>query len=201
MGSAPVEAQADGQYAGIVVRVGDGTVIYAYVPLDEPTNGIELLRQSGVSLVTVGFGGLGEGVCRIEETGCDVSTCRKRVCQTADPESPYWRYFQADDSGEWVASPLGGSGTKVEPGDVDGWSWTPDEALLPEVDFSAIPTLAKANGDLDEPHFARYDADGNLLSGSDDNEIPWPEYFAVTAVLIGVAGFAMFLKLRPKVTA
>jgi hypothetical protein len=172
--------------------------MYGYVPLDGPTNGIELLRRSGISLVTVGFGGLGEGVCRIEETGCDVSACRKRVCQTADPDSPYWRYFRANAEGTWVAAPLGGSGTKVEPGDIDGWSWTPDEAMLPEVDFAEIPALAKANGDLDEPHVARYDASGNLLNENDDNDIPWPEYVAVTTVLIGIAAFAVFLKLRPR---
>ena len=73
------EAQEAVSYAGIVIRPGDGTVTYAYVPLDEPVSGIELLRRSGVSLVTVGFGGLGEGVCQIEETGCDVGPCRTRL--------------------------------------------------------------------------------------------------------------------------
>ena len=38
--------------------------------------------------------------------------------------------FRRMTPGQWVASPLGGSATKVEPGGVDGWSWTPDDALL-----------------------------------------------------------------------
>src|SRR5215218_5105524 len=75
-------AQETPAYAGIVIRPGDGTITYAYVPLNEPVSGIELLKQSGVSLVTVGFGGLGEGVCQIEETGCEIGSCRLRVCQT-----------------------------------------------------------------------------------------------------------------------
>lgn len=157
-------AQETPNYAGIVIRPGDGTVTYAYVPLDQPISGIELLQRSGISLLTVSFGGLGQGVCRIEETGCDVSPCRTRLCQTGDRESPYWRYFQQDHSGQWVASPLGGSTAKIAPGEVDGWSWTPDAANLPDVAIGDIPQLAGANGELGGAHFARYDANGVLVS-------------------------------------
>ena len=164
-------------------------------------SGIELLRRSGVSLVTVGFGGLGDGVCQIEETGCEVGPCRSRLCQTGDRDSPYWRYFQADDNGEWVASPLGGSGTKVEPGEVDGWSWTPDEPLLPEVEIEDIPRLARAEGSLDEAHFARYDASGNLVAQASTLGPAKQSYFAVAGVLVSIAVFALFLRLRPRAPA
>ncbi len=193
-----VRAQDDLSYAGIVIRPGDGTVTYAYVPLDAPVSGIELLRQSGVSLVTIGFGGLGEGVCQIEETGCEIGPCRSRLCQTGDRDSPYWRYFQADEGGEWVASPLGGSGTRVEPGEVDGWSWTPDESMLPEVEIEDIPRLAQAEGSLDEAHFARYDASGNLVAQA---AMPAPEkrsYVAVAGVFVVIAIFALLLRLRSR---
>jgi hypothetical protein len=188
-------------YAGIVIRPGDGTVTYAYVPLDEEISGIELLRRSGVSLVTIGFGGLGEGVCQIEETGCEVGPCRTRMCQTGDRDSPYWRYFQADADGDWVASPLGGSGTKVEPGDVDGWSWTPDEALLPEVGIDEIPRLAGAGNARDEAHFARYDENGNLLEQPATLGLQKRSYAAVIGVMVAVGVFGLALRLRARSAA
>lgn len=198
----PVTAQEPVAYAGIVIHPGDGTVTYAYVPLDEPVSGIELLRRSGISLLTVGFGGLGEGVCKIEETGCDVGPCRKRVCQTSDPNSPFWHYFQQNDGGEWILSPLGGSATRIEPGEVDGWSWTPGEPRLPEVALSAIPSLAQATGgNLDEPHFARYNADGKLMSRNGSFVIPARQYAAVGIVLLGIALFAFYLRMRPRMSA
>ncbi len=189
-------AQEPVPYAGIVIRSGDGTVTYGYVPLDEPVSGIELLRRSGISLVTVGFGGLGEGVCQIEETGCEIGPCRSRLCQTGDRDSPYWRYFQFDGSGQWVASPLGGSATRVEPGGVDGWSWTPDESLLPSVDISEIPELAGAGTALDQSHFARYDMNGNQVANA---TVLGPEkrsYLAVIGVLAAVAVLALVLRMR-----
>jgi hypothetical protein len=191
-------AQDAGSYAGIVIRPGDGTITYAYVPLDETVSGIELLKRSGISLVTIGFGGLGEGVCQIEETGCDVGPCRIRVCQTGSRDSPFWQYFQPDDNGEWVASPLGGSATKVAPGEVDGWSWTPDEALLPEVTIGEIPRLAGAGSDLETAHFARYDANGNLVDEPATRELEKRAYGAVFGVLGAVAIFALVLRLRAR---
>lgn len=184
-------------YAGIVIRSEDGSMTYAYVPLDESTNGIELLRKSGVPVVTIGFGGLGDGVCKIQQTGCDVSSCRARLCQTGDRESPYWRYFQPDSSGNWVAAPLGGSATMVQPGEIDGWSWTPEASFLPAVDLSEIPELAGATGDPESPHFATYDANGTLLGARDEAGIPVYQYAEFTGVLIAVAGFGLFLRLRP----
>jgi hypothetical protein len=191
-------AQAPVDYAGIVIRPGDGTVTYAYVPLDEPVSGIELLRRSGISLLTVGFGGLGEGVCRIEETGCDIGPCRTRLCQTGDRESPYWRYFQRDETGSWIASPLGGSATRIAPGEVDGWAWTPDDGHLPDVAISAIPALARASEDLDAAHFAVYDESGNLLDKTSTSRLDVRSYLPVLGLLAAVALFAVFLRLRPR---
>lgn len=194
----PVKAQATQSYAGIVIRPGDGTVIYAYVPTDEPVSGIELLRRSGISLVTVGFGGLGEGVCKIEETGCDVGPCRSRLCQTGDRNSPYWRYFQLNQNGDWVAAPLGGSSTRVAPGEVNGWSWTPDEPLLPDVQITAIPTLAGAESDPGNAHYAHYDANGKLVEQSTMVILEKRSYIPVIAILAAVAGLGLALRLRPR---
>lgn len=192
------EAEVPISYAGIVIRPGDGTVTYAYVPIDETVSGIELLRRSGVSLVTVGFGGLGEGVCQIERTGCEVGPCRTRLCQTGDRDSPYWRYFQSSEDGEWVASPLGGSGSKVSPGDVDGWSWTPDEAKLPIIAITDIPQLAGVTDEPGTAHFARYDASGNLLDIPTARDLQERSYVAVLGMLIAVAVFGIVLRLRTR---
>jgi hypothetical protein len=198
LGVTPADAQEPVEYSGIVIRPGDGTVTYVYVPLEDSVSGIELLRRSGVSLLTVGFGGLGDGVCQIEETGCDVGPCRTRLCQTGDRESPYWRYFQRDDSGNWVASPLGGSVTKIEPGEVDGWSWTPDDPKLPDVEIGAIPALAHATGNPDDAHFVRYDANGNVMTRDGSLVVPLRQYAVVGVVLAAIAVFALFLRFRPQ---
>src|SRR5215207_6023946 len=52
--------------AGLVVRHGDGTLLYVYVQFEEETiSGIELLYRSGLELTVAPFGGLGEAVCRL----------------------------------------------------------------------------------------------------------------------------------------
>jgi hypothetical protein len=111
--------------AGLVVDYGDGRVAYALVPFDEEElSGIELLRRSGLSLLTVPFGGMGEGICAIEETGCDLSACRARLCQTGDPDSPFWHYAQLGQDGTWTTSPLGASSSTVTDGGIDAWAWS-----------------------------------------------------------------------------
>lgn len=117
-------ATGESQVAGLIVDYGDGRKVYGLVPFGEDRiTGIELLERSGLRLVTVGFGGMGQGVCMIEETGCDLSACRARLCQTGDPDSPFWQYVYARD-GQWQPSALGASSREVNGGDVDGWFWT-----------------------------------------------------------------------------
>src|SRR5215208_2114916 len=79
-------------HAGLVVRDAEGRITYAWVPfMEEEINGIELLRRSGIPVVTVGFGALGEGVCSIAGQGCGVAECRRNVCQGSVADAPYWR--------------------------------------------------------------------------------------------------------------
>jgi hypothetical protein len=130
-------------HAGLVVRHGDGRLIYAYVAFpEESISGVELLRRSGISLVTIGFGGLGEGVCTIDGEGCPASDCRKRVCQGSGEDAPFWQYFRQRSPGEWVSLSLGASATKVRDGDVDGWSWTGHDPALPPLTISDVARLA-----------------------------------------------------------
>ena len=76
-------------HAGLVVRDAEGRITYAWVPFtEEEINGIELLRRSGIPVVTVGFGVLGEGVCSIAWQGCGVAECRRNVCQGSPPTLP-----------------------------------------------------------------------------------------------------------------
>jgi hypothetical protein len=130
-------------HAGLVVRHGDGRIVYAYVAFSEETiSGVELLRRSGVSLVTVGFGGLGEGVCTIDGEGCPAGDCRKRVCQGSGEDAPFWQYFRQRSPGDWVSLSLGASATKVHDGDVDGWSWTGHDPALPPLTIDDVARFA-----------------------------------------------------------
>jgi hypothetical protein len=130
-------------HAGLVVRHGDGRLVYAYVAFpEESISGVELLRRSGISLVTIGFGGLGEGVCTLDGEGCPASDCRKRVCQGSGDDAPFWQYFRQRSPGEWVPLSLGASATKVRDGDVDGWSWTGHDPALPPLTVQDVARLA-----------------------------------------------------------
>jgi hypothetical protein len=131
--------------AGIVVDYGDGRVTYAYVPFaEEEISGIELLRRSGVPLVTVAFGGLGEGVCMVEETGCGVTECRRRMCQTGERSSPFWQYARQEAPGEWRTFSLGASQSTVRNGDIDAWVWTGSPPRLPAITLDEVRRNAGA---------------------------------------------------------
>jgi hypothetical protein len=147
----PAPTLADGElhHAGLVVRDGEGRVTYAWVPfVEDEIDGITLLKQSGIPVVTVGFGALGEGVCSIGGEGCGVSECQRNVCQASSIDAPYWQYFKQDrgDPSVWTWQALGPSASVVEDGDVFGWSWTAREPLLPNLPATEIAALAGAGG-------------------------------------------------------
>jgi len=141
-----IESPVAGQelhHAGLVVRHGDGRIVYAYVAFPEDAiSGVELLRRSGISLVTIGFGGLGEGVCTIDGEGCPAADCRQRVCQGSGEDAPFWQYFRQRSPGDWVALSLGASATKVRDGDIDGWSWTGHNPELPPLTIADVARFA-----------------------------------------------------------
>jgi hypothetical protein len=139
-------------HAGLVIRDSEGRLTYAWVPFTEvEITGVELLQASGIPVVTVGFGGLGEAVCSIDGQGCGVSECRRNVCQASAADAPYWQYFQQDPANpavwRWLA--LGASASKVHQGDVFGWSWTASEPGLPSLSGADIATLAGGGGGKD----------------------------------------------------
>jgi hypothetical protein len=187
---------AELNYAGVVVRHDDGELSYGYVGFIEPEiSGIELLRRTGLDVVTIAFGGLGEGVCSIDAHGCPSSECRQRVCQGPSNDDPYWQYFRQVSPGDWQPLVLGASSTKVQNGDIDGWSWTPKESGLPPLTLEDVARLAGYNGasfngvSLGEPGAALH-REGDTAA---DDEQSLAVYLAGGALLLAACGTAGFL--------
>ena len=187
--------EADVHAAGVIVDYGDGTVSYAWIPFTEDKlSGLDLLRKSGLPLLTIGFGGLGDGVCKIETTGCDVSACRKRLCQTADRTSPYWQYLQRGSDGLWKTQALGGSGSTVHNGDVDLWVWAPGDSQ-PTTPVLSLAEVAERAGV--DPVTQSHPADatrsfvntiGALRGQAPSFSAQSTNYLLATAILVALAG-------------
>ncbi|MEJ7762953.1 MAG: hypothetical protein WKF80_09195 [Thermomicrobiales bacterium] len=129
--------------AGLVIVHGDGTLTYAYVPFaEDDISGIDLLGRSGAVHVTTGFGGLGAAVCSLEGEGCDLTECRRTVCQ-GSADDPFWKYFRVAGGG-WETWPLGASGARVPDGDVQHGARTRGEVDLPARTKDHVRGLAGA---------------------------------------------------------
>lgn len=132
-------AQTGRNAAGLVVRHGDGTVIYAYVEFDESSiSGEELLLRAGLDVTVAPYGGLGAGVCMINGEGCPADNC---FCESYSSPAYYWHYY-ALQSGAWTPLPTGPSSRKLSDGDIDGWSWTAGDHGLPAVTIDEIARIA-----------------------------------------------------------
>jgi hypothetical protein len=171
----PLEAaaQVDGR-AGLVVVHGDGRQSFAIVELEgESIRVVELLDRTGLQVTEVSFGALGVAICDVDGTGCDVSTCRKRVCQGPQPDDPFWQLFIRTEAGAWQHAPLGISSDSLTDGAVRALIWTGTGANIP--DYSIDEVAARA-GPVGEGGVAltRYDASGEIISGEpeDDTGIP-----------------------------
>jgi hypothetical protein len=194
---APMPARAAVHHAGVVVREGYGSLTYAYVAFAEPAiDGIALLERTGLPVVTVGFGGLGDGVCRIGSDGCPVAECRRNLCQSGRADAPFWQYFRQQAAGDWRALALGASATTVRDGDIDGWSWTAGAAMLPALTLDALRRLAGVDDAAAAP------AAGAIPTAA-VREVPatggkepaastpgWPAYAGAGAILLAIGGAA-----------
>jgi len=192
----PTLAGEEFHHAGLVVRDAQGRMTYAWVPFaEEEIDGITLLHRSGIPVVTVGFGALGEGVCSIAGQGCGVAECRRTVCQASTADAPYWQYFKQDpsDPAVWTWQPLGASSSTVEDGDVFGWSWTADDPALPVLLPGEIARLAGAGeGTGSVPAFRTVLPEGVRAV----TNVPPPSpatTAAAAAILIVIAGSAAAL--------
>ena len=186
-----VAQEGSGNRAGIVVVDGEGRMAYGVVQFDEPEiSGVELLRRSGAEPATVLFGGLGEGVCSIGNTGCSVDVCRRRVCQGPKPDDPFWKSF-APDGQRWIALQLGASADKVRDGEVRLWAWTGKEPDLPILTLPEVSELAKGRvGELVWPN-------GQPAAPATDND---GEVLAVGGMFVaaGALAAAIFIRQRTR---
>jgi hypothetical protein len=201
---APTLADDELHHAGLVVRDAQGRMTYAWVPFaEEEIDGITLLHRSGIPVVTVGFGALGEGVCSIAGQGCGVAECRRKVCQGSAADAPYWQYFQqdGDDPAVWTWQPLGASSSTVEDGDVFGWSWTADDPALPALPPREIAKLAGAGERTgSEPAFRTVLPEGMPAVMN----VPPPDAATTAAaavILVVIAGSAFALAARRRAEA
>lgn len=201
---APTLADEALNHAGLIVRDARGRVTYAWVPFaEEEIDGIDLLRRSGIPVVTVGFGALGEGVCSIGGQGCGLGECRRNVCQASSANAPYWQYFQQDltDPAVWTWQPLGASSSTVEDGDVFGWSWTAQDPALPALPAAEIASLAGAgDGTGSEPVFRTVLPEGVAAVMT----APPPDARTTTAaavILVVIAGSGIGLAARRRAEA
>jgi len=127
--------------AGLVIKHGDGRILYFYVQFSESQiTGAQLLERSGVSLDAVPYAGLGEAICRIDGEGCPSSNC---YCKSYANPSVYWRYQRLTSTGQWVFIQSGPDQTIVHDGDVDGWAWSATNGDLPS---TSIDQIARLNG-------------------------------------------------------
>lgn len=175
--------------AGLIVAHGDGRMAYVVVEFEEPElSGAEFIHRSGLVTTEVSFGGLGVAICAIDETGCDVSECRKRVCHGPQPDDPYWQYFLGDPDGSWQASPLGVSADAVANGAVRALVWSADPPAFPAL---SVDEIAAKAGDVDSDGVAltRYRADGSVDTESyagGESSLPIAGIAAIALALVAV---------------
>jgi hypothetical protein len=112
--------------AGIVVQYGNGSVSTECISFSGSINGLQALQQAGFSPEVAYDPVQGAAVCKIGDDGCPAEDC---FCAMPD----YWSYWRMGSGGNWNYSGTGASGSKVENGDVEGWSWGAGE---PPPDFS-----------------------------------------------------------------
>lgn len=105
-----------GNYAGVVVRYGDGNVLTRCVYFDAPLiSGGELLVRAGLFPAINNEG----AVCALSEQGCPVDDC---FCRCPFPDCEYWAYYHLKN-GAWEYSNVSALEWVIRDGDVDGWSW------------------------------------------------------------------------------
>ncbi len=169
--------------AGLVVRHGNGTLLYTHVTFDEETiSGEDLLTRSGLDVAMAPFGGLGGAVCSIDGEGCSSDNC---FCHSYSSPSFYWHYYVLEN-GEWVEHPSGPSSRQLSDGAVDGWSWTAGE---PELPTTSIEQVVSASGTTGQAI--------NDATGDDGNASTYLVFAGMATLILIVGGFAL-ARQRPR---
>ncbi len=126
--------------AGLVIRHGDGNVIYRMVEFTEPEiTGADLLLRAQVSLLTAGYGGMGQAVCSLDGEGCPADNC---FCRSYTNPAYFWHYYRLNADGTWSSMAFGPDSRKIRDGDIDGWSWTAGESGLPRISMDELAAKA-----------------------------------------------------------
>lgn len=132
--------------AGLVIRHGDGRMVYRVVEFIEPEiSGADLLLRSQIALVTAAYAGMGQGVCSLDREGCPANNC---FCKSYTNPAYFWHYYRLNADGTWISMPVGPDSRKIHDGDIDGWSWTAGDSGLPTTSIAAI---AAASASTDAP--------------------------------------------------
>jgi len=142
----PHRVRASGA-VGVVVRHGDGRVLYAYIPLiGERVTGAEVLQQAGFPLNVQASSSLGVAVCKIDGEGCDAPK-EDCFCKSYGNPAFYWHYYTytrtGGPNGAWRTSNTGAGNRVLRDGDIDGWSWTANDPALPPVTLDEIAALVR----------------------------------------------------------
>lgn len=180
---APAAAQDETYEVGVIIDYGDDRITWVWIPFDEPeTPLVDLLNETDLEMVTVGFGGLGEAVCQIDDTGCPVGECRQRMCQTSS-SSPFWRVMKLNGD-EWSMTSSGISGAKIVDGDIYAISWSAENPPLPVVAIDVVATNAGADRNASDPVAAV------RTEGESDNDGSSATNWATAAGALGIVVIA-----------
>jgi len=143
-GAGPAQPTRAAGAVGIVVRHGDGRILYAYVPLtSDRMTGAEALQKSGLALNVAVGGAYGTAVCSIDDEGC-ASPKENCFCKSYGSPSFYWHYYARGPDGAWRTASIGAGNRVLHDGDVDGWSWTSGDSELASVTLANIAAAVQS---------------------------------------------------------
>ena len=108
-------------HASLVVKFGDGRALTFCIEFSEDSiTGMQLLKRSGLPVITAASGGIGAAVCSIDGEGCiDPGNC---FCHCTGGSCLYWVYLRYV-SGAWEYSSVGAGSRVLRNGDSDAWVW------------------------------------------------------------------------------
>jgi len=143
-GAGPAQSARAAGAVGIVIRHGDGRILYAYVPLtSDQMTGAEALQKSGLTLNVTAGGAYGTAVCAIDGEGC-AAPKENCFCKSYGDPSFYWHYYARGPDGAWRTASIGAANRVLHDGDVDGWSWTSGDSELASVTLAQIAAAVQS---------------------------------------------------------
>jgi hypothetical protein len=98
--------------------------------------GAELLRRTGLRVVSWVLPGQGEAICKIGSTGCDFPGV-ECFCQCLSTPCRYWSYWYWQN-GQWVYSGRGAGNRMVRDGGLDAWVWGDGNSQPPAIGSGSL---------------------------------------------------------------